>query len=128
MNVSQAMRKLMDRGVAKVEVHFSGGGDEGGVDNITLYDDKGKSLGNLEESYDGYTYNPTTKQYEQKALTEDQQIAKILGKPVYDKYHTFAGEFYVNGTVTWDVFKGTSKMNGNESVESYEEFEDEETY
>ena len=53
MNVSQAMRKLMDRGVAKVKVSFSGGGDEGGVDSITLYDDKGKSIGNLEESYDG---------------------------------------------------------------------------
>lgn len=125
MNVSQAMRKLMDRGVAKVTVHFSGGGDEGGVDNITLYDDKGTALGNLEESYDGYTYNPETKQYEKKGLTEDQEIAQVLGKPVYDKYYTFAGEFYVNGTVEWDVFKGKAVMNGQESVDRYEDFSEE---
>lgn len=124
MNVSQAMRKLMDRGVAKVKVSFSGGGDEGGVESIVLYDNNGTNIGTLEESYDGYTYNPVTKQYEQKGLTEDQEIAKVLGKPVYDKYYSFAGEFYVSGTVDWDVFKGTHKMSGQESHEYYEDFDD----
>ena len=125
MNKSAVFAELRKRGITKVVVGFSGGGDEGGVDDISLFNAEGK-VGTLQESYAGETYDPATKKWiPARTLTEDEKLATALGKPVYDKYCTFAGEFHVHGEVVWDVAKGTVNMQGSQSVERYDDFEEE---
>ncbi len=99
---------LRTLGVTKVVLEFSGGGDEGGVDSGTVY-------------YGG------PKNYEEKDLPLykgelpgfDGDIVSELSEPVYDKYHSFAGEFHVYGEVVWDVDLGKVLMEGKESVETW---------
>lgn len=96
--------RLKDKGVALVEVEFSGGHDEGGVDSIVLYDAEGAEI---------------------ERLDEDDELGEALSEPIYDKYSTFAGEFSVTGVVTWNVVDETAAISGDESNESWENFEEE---
>ena len=124
MNKSQVFAELRKRGIAKVVVGFSGGGDEGGCDGITLFNGEGVKIGVLEEEFNNEQYDPATKKWVRKELSGDAALSEALCKPVYDKYCTFAGEFHVHGEVVWDVDKGEAKMSGSESVSHDEEFED----
>jgi len=123
MTKSEVFAELTRRGIKRVEVEFSGGGDEGGCDGITLFDIAGKET-ELKEHWGSYGADFNSRKPEKNA-TADDVLSMALCKPVYDKYYSFAGEFHVHGTVTWDVAAKTCKMNGQESVETYEEFEDE---
>lgn len=120
----QMFTRLHELGAAKVVVEFSGGGDEGGVDNITLYDGEGNELPiKLEENYsgsrwDGVRFVPV------EPNTPNNELAAALAAPVNERYGSFAGEFYVSGTVDYDVVAGTVKMNKSERVESYEDSEE----
>ena len=126
MNRSEAFAELRKRGIAKVVVSFSGGGDEGGCDDITLFNAEGAKVGTLQEEYIGDRWDATLQKWVPMGdRTADGDLADVLCKPVYDKYYTFAGEFHVNGEVVWDVAKGTVNMQGSESVERYDDFEDE---
>lgn len=109
MDRKEIFAELRKRGAAKVVVQFSGGGDEGGVENIQLLSETGFPIGTLPawggEGIDG-------------------ELADQLSKPVYDRYYSFAGEFYVNGTVEYDVEKETAVMSGQESEEVWNDFEE----
>lgn len=125
MNRSEAFAELRKRGIAKVVVAFSGGGDEGGCDDITLFNAEGAKVGTLQEA-SSVTYDPATKKWvPSKTLTGDELLAECLCKPVYDKYCTFAGEFHVHGEVVWDVTNGKVNMQGSESWTETDDFEDE---
>jgi hypothetical protein len=117
--------ELAKRNVAKVVVHFQGGNDEGGVDNIVLQDAAGKEIGTLDEVYNDTEWNEKTKRHEPKKLDADGELARQLVKPVYDKYSSFCGDFYVSGDVTYDVKARTAKISGAEEVKQDEEFEEE---
>jgi len=118
MNNIEVFAELEKRGIKRVEVEFSGGGDEGGCDSVCLIDTEGKTS-ELKEHWGTYgsDWMPDA--------SADDILSMALCKPVYDKYYSFAGEFHVSGTVVWDVVAKTCKMNGQESVETYESFEDE---
>lgn len=117
----EIFNRLRALGAAKATVEFSGGGDEGGVDSITLHDGEGNELPiKLEENYSGSRWDGT-KYVSVEPDTENNQLAGALSAPVNERYGTFAGEFYVSGTVDYDVVAGTVKMNKSERVESYED-------
>lgn len=90
---------LLTNGFKRVDVHFSGGNDEGGSDNIFLIaaDDTATDIQNA--LYDNK--NPNHK------------IAEALAEPVYSEYGSFAGEYYVNGTLTWDVASRKISIEGS---------------
>lgn len=109
---------LSQGGYSGAIIHFSGGNDEGGVDQIELL--KGEER--IELNYQEGTYNRETHAIEYSP--EDRPKAELwetLSQPIEDEYGSFAGEFYVSGTITVDVASRTMKMNKNERVESYEE-------
>jgi hypothetical protein len=118
---------LAKKGIARVEVEYNGGNDEGGVDQITFFDKDDKKIGEMQEYYGGHMFwDEATKSYKPAAPpNEEQRLSQALCAPVYDKYGSFAGEFYVNGTLTWDVAKKKIKDHGVESVEHEESFDDE---
>jgi len=116
--------ELRRRNVAKVEVQFSGGGDEGGVDSISLQDAEGNEIGTLEEDYGGSQWDGQ-KWVPVNPPNPDTALVNALCAPVYDKYGSFAGEFYVSGKINVDVAAETIKMPYQESVETYEDHEEE---
>lgn len=140
-----AMQNLRSAGVATVTVEFSGGNDEGGADGIDYFDAEGNALivaGSHAYNESGSRYDPDTGKFVQSparwvvyetgtkrdatpAEIELAQVATVLEHPIYDRWGSFAGEFYVHGTLTWDVAAGTYKLSGQETVETYEDFEDE---
>jgi len=122
MGKSEIWAELEKRKVAKVQVDYSGGNDEGGVNDITLFDKDGKVMGRLEEEYIAEEYNPKTNKWERtKEPSADSKLAEGLGAPVYAKYYTFAGEFYVNGQVIYDVANRKIDMSGQREVTHYED-------
>lgn len=121
---TELFAELRKRGVAKVSVEFSGGGDEGGVDNITLYNAEGAEIGTLEEDYGGDQWNGK-EWVPVNPPNPNTELVNTLCAPVYEKYGSFAGEFYVNGTVDYDVEAGTVKMPHRETVERWEEYDEE---
>lgn len=117
---------IKEQGAEKCVVSFDGGGDEGGVREIKLIN-KDNVIKTLEEQYveEQYIWNEMTKKFETPEIPHSVRINKAICEPVYDKYGSFAGEFNVSGQVTWDATNNTVKIDGSESVESWEDFEEE---
>lgn len=145
-NRNKALRKLKDAGVSTVRLAFSGGNDEGSVyETVFLDADSNPVAVSLYENraYENTEYNQATKNWDtrwvvwenfsstlprqSRPATPDEIIhandIDTLEAPIYDKFGSFAGEFYVDGVLVWDVVAGTYKLSGEETVQSYESFE-----
>lgn len=93
-------------GITKAVVEFSGGNDEGGPDGIEVWREGANEPSDLPVYY---------ARREQEGSREEQ-LADLLVRPVYSEYGSFAGEFYVDGQVIWDLEARTVKMTGSEEV------------
>ena len=102
-----ALDALKSAGYTGAVVEFSGGNDDGGVNHIVLINADGNEVA---RDY-GFAY--------------DNPLGKLLAEPVYDRYYSFAGEFYVEGRVTFDVAAGTVTLQGDEQVYDYVGFSEE---
>lgn len=139
MDKWEVFRVLAARGIAKVEVGFSGGNDEGGADYIraTKADDTLVPL-DTARAYRPMLYNRVTNQWESQKwmmgygdravpatpeVIAESQLAEGLEGPIYERWGSFAGEFHVNGTLVWDVVAKTAVISGQENVETYDDFE-----
>lgn len=109
-NKREAMRLLAARGAKGATVSFSGGNDEGGVDGVTLIMADGTSV-RVDETYEGWGDRKVVLTPEQ---VTDNALVEALGAPVYEKYYSFAGEFYVSGAVEYDVLADTVRFAGEE--------------
>lgn len=110
MNRPAVFAELRKRNITQVKVHFSGGNDEGGADShvATLADGTKVELGRVTVYQDWRTKQHFA--YEaggQRPATDDemaeQRLLDGLEQPIYDEYGSFAGEFSVDGIVTWNV-------------------------
>jgi len=106
MTQGEVFAELQKRGVSRVLVDYSGGGDEGGVDDIRLFDLAGKEMGRMCDTH---------------KETLDDHLARALGAPVYEQYGSFAGEFSCAGTVEWNVKAGTVEHNEDYYRSLYDE-------
>lgn len=122
LNRSTIFAELRKRGITKVVVSFSGGNDEGGADGVvghtadgtevvfdepgvyTNWQDQGKYLVGW-----GENARPATEEE-----LKQQQLLDVLEAPIYAEYGSFAGDFSVYGTLTWDVEAGTVIMSKEE--------------
>lgn len=126
MDRSQVWKMLEEKNVAEVQIYFQGGNDEGGCDNILLFDVEGNKISEMTEWYPAQEWCPETRTWKTlEKPTDDQLLSKALCEPVYDKYSSFAGDFYVNGTLHWLVKDRVVKMDGSEEVSTWEGFEEE---
>jgi hypothetical protein len=119
MDNAEVFKKIRERGAIRAVVEFSGGNDEGGADNIVLYDREGEMVGGVDGHYAGCYWDHEKGRFAESSLTPEQRIetelAEALEGPVYEEYGSFAGDFSVSGRVTWDAEKGTVTMSGEES-------------
>lgn len=126
MNRNQVFEKLKELGATKAIVAFSGGNDEGGVDDIYLYNNDQQISHQFGSWYTGHTwgYREDGSYGVLPDKEEADALAVALVAPVDERYATFAGEFYVHGEVVWDVEQKTVYMKGQESYETWSAFED----
>lgn len=120
------MRKL---GIVRAEVEYSGGNDDGGVNDIRIFRGPGADDPNgvddttgeqLEEYSEGeLEYNVRTDRWKPKTpktLTDQDRLAQQLCAPVYEEWGSFAGEFYVSGKLVFDA--ATQKVTKGQDVET----------
>lgn len=103
---TEVFNRLTAMDIQRVEVEYSGGGDEGGVDTLTYYKNDGTFYTEEERYYPDEEYNIQTGEYEPLPPPDDIEeilLNRALCEPVYDKYYSFAGDFYVSGKVVWNV-------------------------
>jgi len=143
-------KTLFEKGVHKLTVPFSGGGDCGGFDgNINFYNKEGKEIeinyselkpNEWKENYIPLIHKIPTKtegkftcqifeyqytDYKEYDVTEDWLIQRFYEFGFLNEWGSFAGEYHVSGEVI--IFPETGKytMPYNQSVEQYEEYEPE---
>ena len=125
-----AMLKL---GASECHANFSGGNDEGGYEDVTFVATGEDAIieGPLADfdiykdvSYNGQTYkNGQWVNIPQPTRDPDlTAIADHLCGVLEGQYGSFAGEFYVHGTVIVDARARTTRMEGDEQS-GYEHFE-----
>lgn len=146
MTKDEVFNELAHRNIARVEIDFSGGNDEGGVDSIRAYDadDNTVTLPSPVRVYiaDGGWYrdpagnphpsgtpvkNPSSKSFAvwveaTPGEIKTHNLMEALEQPIYSKYYSFAGGFEVYGTITWNVMDRTVVMDVNEASYQYENF------
>lgn len=98
MNVFNELKK---KNVSKAIVCFDGGNDDGGVSSIKLLDKENKLI----------------------ETSIDEKLEEELGNPIYFRYGSFAGEYYVSGELVYDVEHKEMTWN-NINEESTFEYED----
>lgn len=112
----EVFRVLTGRGVARVEVRFSGGNDEGGVDEITLFDAAGAECGTIEEPHWRHEWDDAAKAWvPAEPKPADYDLVSTLCAPVYGRWGSFAGDFSVSGTLTWDAATKRAYFEGSET-------------
>ena len=133
MNDERLFDTLSTQGITKVVVSFSGGNDEGGADSAIAYyaDGTEKDLSLVQVYVDHRTQTHLVGEYVDGKLTtrpatpaEIAQAAlmEALEQPIYERWGGFAGDFHVNGTLTWDVAARTAVLDGAESMAQSEGF------
>jgi hypothetical protein len=116
MNKANVFQHLRNLNIHRVDVDFSGGGDEGGPEMINITTIDGKTSNISPYAFGG--------DRSQEDIITNEDIIESLSAPIYEKYGTFAGEFYVHGTLVWDVPAIKVYMKGQESNTVYEPFEE----
>lgn len=124
------LNKLKSLGFVTAQIEFSGGNDEGGVDDITLTRADGTTV-----TYPNYLDTVVREWSEdRKRWVEttrpgpdgvDSELHTALVDPVYSRFHTFAGEFHVDGKVEFNVQTNMVKMTGYETIEQYHDLDEE---
>ena len=122
---SELFQFIRNKGGDEARVHYSGGGDEGGVNSIEIVAAGGKVVCTLNEPYSSSRYDPATQSWvTEKSADPDAPFLTDLCAPVYDKYGGFAGETYVDGVITWDANTCTIKDVGNAEVPQTEHYDE----
>jgi hypothetical protein len=98
----QALQMLKTLNCTKVVIQYYGGNDEGHIQSITFHKEDGTEE-RVDEEY-------------------NDEFHQVLCSPIYDKYGSFAGEFNVDGTLTWDVKAGTITDEGDETTPKTEPY------
>ena len=101
-------KKLESMNISKVVVSYEGGDDDGSITGITYFDN---SNNNVSLSTD----DPMV-----------EALEKELSNPIYDKYGSFCGDFFVNGTLTYNVSEQKELWDEDLDYEEEEEEEEEE--
>lgn len=93
MTRDEVFDAIVGMGAARAEANFSGGNDEGCVEGVVLYSQTGEVIKALKwEMSNGLVYR-----------TAEGALYDAIGDPVWDKFGSFAGDFYTSGAVVWTV-------------------------
>ena len=118
---------------------FSGGHDDGGFDNVYFANEKEEVVEISPENKKDFNFFVDRKNiYRHNNKKEkkidvfytlsndhknfiDERDSMLLYTGALEEYGSFAGEYHVQGTVKLDVFNFTCKTQGDETLETYNE-------
>jgi hypothetical protein len=105
----QAYDMIVAAGATRAIVSFSGGGDEGGADSITLTNEAGDLIAELEPYAHG--------------ATGHQELTAYLEDLPSSQYGSFNDDVFVDGTILVDAVSRTTAWSVIEETadEAYEE-------
>ena len=138
---------MTKRGINRIEMNFSGGNDEGGIDHMLATDLEGNEIDIPDTPWVSSCYeNQTVTEgvwiphhahggdfQNQKFVPLSDLDAEVLDNInfrrsveniVYGKYFTFAGDYYVEGTAILDVSENVAKITGQESGQEWSDIEE----
>ena len=138
---------MTKRGINRIEIHFSGGNDEGGIDQIQATALEGNEIVIEDTPWVSSCYeNQTVTKgvwlphhahggdfQNQKFVPLSDLDAEVLDNInfrssfeniVYGKYYTFAGNYYVEGTAILDVSENVAKITALEGVQEWSDVEE----
>lgn len=116
---------LKKKDAIKAELRFSGGHDEGNVEEIVLTLSTGEKVELPTWYCGGYGLgekDPVTGYYAYVPLStpanEDEELADLLEGPINEEFGAWGSVPYTSGVLEWDVFTGKVTMNYNQDVET----------
>lgn len=138
---------MTKRGINRIEMNFSGGNDEGGIDQIQATDLEGNEIVIEDTPWVASSYeNQTVTKgvwlphhahggdfQNQKFVPLSDLDAEVLDNInfrssvesiIYGKYYTFAGDYYVEGTAILDISENLAKVTAHESVREWFDIEE----
>lgn len=129
---------LKELKVAQAVVSFSGGGDSGGADSVSLYDKNGVELYDLSDSDCSVWDNPETGVTEvighsrssygnsvpEATMNAMDVLGGMLQGPMNEEYHGFNNDPYVTGEVCWNVEEGIITLCASETFTEYADSDD----
>ena len=138
---------MTKRGINRIEILFSGGNDEGGIDQIQATDLEGNEIVIEDTPWVASSYeNQTVTKgvwlphhahggdfQNQKFVPLSDLDAEVLDNInfrssvesiIYGKYYTFAGDYYVEGTAILDISENLAKVTAHESVREWFDIEE----
>jgi hypothetical protein len=138
---------MTKRGINRIEIHFSGGNDEGDIDQIQATDLEGNIIDIPDTPWVSSCYENQTvtkgvwlpnqavdaEFQNQKFVPLSDLDPEVLDNInfrssfeniVYDKYYTFAGDYYVEGTAILDVSENVAKITAQETVQEWHDVEE----
>lgn len=107
---AKVFEMLKARGATKAVLHYQGGNDEGGVDDVHLFIRPAVGGEPISVDLDPYSYSGGP----------DAELVALLEEPIDSKYGSWAGEFSAYGTLTWDAEAGTVVLNDNYDPGNYD--------
>jgi hypothetical protein len=138
---------MTKRGINRIEMQFSGGNDEGGIDYTKATDLEGNEIVIEDTPWVSSFYENQTvtegvwfPSYSEGGNLENQKFVPLseldadlvdninfrtnIESLIYSKYYTFAGEYYVEGTAILDVSENLAKITGSESHSTWSDIEE----
>jgi len=137
---------MTKRGINRIEMNFSGGNDEGGIDQIQATDLEGNIIDIPETPWVGAEYKDGTRtpgiwssahegeKFQNRKFVPlsdlDPEVLDNINfrssfeNIVYGKYYTFAGEYHVEGTAILDVSENVAKITGQECFQEWSDVEE----
>lgn len=116
---------LRKKGAVKAVLMFAGGHDEGGVDEITLYDEHDNGVALPTWYCGGYSLTGEAPNYTWVPLStpqnEDEELADLLEGPINERYGSWGGVPSTEGTLIWNVLTEEVRIEVSQETWEHEE-------
>lgn len=119
-NIQDVCKSLHKAGIIKVEIDYSGGGDDGSFDEVRYYknDEIVGGVATLNQVKETTVYWNTVLDLEEDEDFDDHSFLGLVygDQGRLNQWYSFAGDYSVNGTITLDTATGDFEDSGQQQV------------
>lgn len=119
-NIQDVCKSLHKAGIIKVEIDYSGGGDDGSFNEVRYYknDEIVGGVATLNQVKETTVYWNTVLDLEEDEDFDDESFLGLVhgDEGRLNQWYSFAGDYSVNGTITLDTATGDFEDSGEQQV------------